>query len=444
MDETHPHAFCDFLHRFKMKEVKAVIRQVCGARVVDVQNRAAVDIYSQTIPYEKQQVIKTLLLDLRKGHHPDQPYPAPGATGTRRVGTSVVQTRISLSAAPSGYDYLSQPTIANTEAGGRSGPTLPTSSPDVETGAPPVGAKYMKAVDQAVIDARVVEFIERTNNDAMRQGVCASCARLLFQSALETVLVRDIPNRHLLRPAVSHTAHELTDGMLLAGGTHEMDGNVDLCQECLGRLNNGRRPKLSLANGMWVGSVPAELQDLTLPERILISLAFPAAYVVKLYPSGKRGAGWQQDRLNSGLRGNVSSYKLDQQQISDMVGVGLTVPPPASILSATLAITYIGSNNLPKRCLPGTFRVRRHRVARALQWLKANNPLYSNVQISSERLDQLPTNAVPNEVLETLRWSTDVDQLEHEHESYVPPNEPDEGKQNQVLVNIIDMSDHGR
>jgi hypothetical protein len=228
---------------------------------------------------------------------------------------------------------------------------------------------------------------------------------------MDQVVVEDIPNRNLLRPVVPHMSHELTDGMLLAGGTQQLDDQVYLCHECSGRLTATQRPKLSLANGMWIGSIPAELQDLTLPEWILISLAFPAAYVVKLYPSGRRGAGWQNDRLNSGLRGNVSTYKLDQQQISGMVGLTV-VPPPAEILSATLAITYVGLNNFPKRCLPGTFRVRRSRVARALVWLKVHNPLYANMEISAANLEQLPTNAVPVQILDTVRVSNDLDLLD--------------------------------
>ncbi|KAJ2915818.1 hypothetical protein MD484_g4610, partial [Candolleomyces efflorescens] len=104
----------------------------------------------------------------------------------------------------------------------------------------------------------------------------------------------------------------------------------------------------------------------------------------------------------------------------------VTMPPPLSILSSTIAITYVGTNNLPKQCLPGTFRVRRHRVAAALAWLKEHNPLYGNIEISEDRLHDLPSNAVPDEVMETVRQSTDVDQLEREQATYVPNHEDDE------------------
>ncbi|KAJ2913508.1 hypothetical protein MD484_g6899, partial [Candolleomyces efflorescens] len=181
---------------------------------------------------------------------------------------------------------------------------------------------------------------------------------------------------------------------------------------------------------MWVGAVPKELSILTLPERILVALYFPAAYVVKLYPSGRRSSNWEQDRLNSGLKGNVSTYKLDQQMITDMISGTLEerlhMPAPPAILSATLAITFIGSNNLPQPCLRGNFRVRRGRVAQALQWLKANNPLYARITISETRLNNLPEDAVPAEIVNNVRHSTDVDQLDREHGSYIPLNDEDD------------------
>ncbi|KAN0141438.1 hypothetical protein V8E53_000683, partial [Lactarius tabidus] len=67
-------------------------------------------------------------------------------------------------------------------------------------------------------------------------------------------------------------AHILTDGMLLhltsvyfhtdAGGFTV----VSVCNTCLSYLHRDKTPPLSLANGMWIGKVPAELKILTLPE----------------------------------------------------------------------------------------------------------------------------------------------------------------------------------
>jgi hypothetical protein len=140
-----------------------------------------------------------------------------------------------------------------------------------------------------------------------------------------------------------------------------------------------------------------------------------------LYSKFNRVVNWADEKTQRGIKGNVSTYRLDQQLIADMVG--LTMPPPVKLLSATIAITYVGPKNIEKSCLPGTFRVRRRKVQKALTWLKANNPLYRNIVISNLRLDQLPLNDVPDEVFDTTRYSDDVGRLDEEHASYVPLND---------------------
>ncbi|KAH9014843.1 hypothetical protein EDB85DRAFT_1876210 [Lactarius pseudohatsudake] len=41
---------------------------------------------------------------------------------------------------------------------------------------------------------------------------------------------------------------------------------ANVCQSCTSDLRRDKMPVLSLANEMWVGDVPLELQILTLPE----------------------------------------------------------------------------------------------------------------------------------------------------------------------------------
>lgn len=286
-------------------------------------------------------------------------------------------------------------------------------------------SEYLKCVDRATCEASIQEFIDRTRNEALAQGVCCSCARQVFKSDLTAIQVGNIPHSEQLRPTQPHPSHALSaNGLLLHGGPYTMDQEVTLCSECTTRLESNRRPPLSLANGLWVGDVPPELSCLSLPERILISLYFPSAYVVKLYPCGKRSVDWNLKNLHSGIRGNVSTYKLDQNLIAGMVG--LTMPPPVAILSATMGITYVGLNKLPKAALPGTFSVNRLRIARALQWLKIHNPLYRNIEISLERLEQLPENGVPQNLLDNMRWEPDPNILDEEHATYVPLNEEED------------------
>ncbi|KAH9028292.1 hypothetical protein EDB85DRAFT_1816803, partial [Lactarius pseudohatsudake] len=86
---------------------------------------------------------------------------------------------------------------------------------------------------------------------------------------------------------------------------------------------------------MWVGAVPGELKILTLPERILVARHFPAAYIVKLYPKQKGARCWSAKGLQSGLRGNISTYRLNTDDIVKMTDAQI-MPPKSSILAATI------------------------------------------------------------------------------------------------------------
>ena len=101
------------------------------------------------------------------------------------------------------------------------------------------------------------------------------------------------------------------------------------------------------------------------------------------------------------------------------------MPPPASVLAATIGITFVGPKNLPQKTLPGFLRVTRARVRMALEWLKENNPLYNNIYISPARLEELPVDGVPEEISSVTRFSDDTCLLAQESAGYVP-EEPDD------------------
>lgn len=55
-----------------------------------------------------------------------------------------------------------------------------------------------------------------------------------------------------------------------------------------------------------------------------------------------------------------------------------------------------------------------------LVWLKANNPLYSDIEIATACLAQLPLNGVPEELAAVRKCSDDMVLLAQEHACYVP------------------------
>ncbi|KAJ3574092.1 hypothetical protein NP233_g1995 [Leucocoprinus birnbaumii] len=282
--------------------------------------------------------------------------------------------------------------------------------------------EFLEVVPDDVIKECVQAFIRRTGNDALGTRPCAACARIVPLGALvEFVTVDEIPNHQLLRPFRPHRMHNLVRGLLLHDSTQE-GSPLEICSTCFRRLKANKLPPLALANNMWIGAIPFQLRVLTLAERILVARYYPAVYIVKLYPKDPSVRYWDPNTLNNGLKGNVSTYPMDPNATAKFMNEPI-MPPPASVLSATIGVTLIGPRGFPERTMPDILRVRRSRVRDALEWLRENNPLYADIQVSADRLDALPEDGIPDEIMSTTRYSTDMDAVNREHETYVPQEE---------------------
>lgn len=280
---------------------------------------------------------------------------------------------------------------------------------------------FLNNPDETVKEQALARFIDRTGNYRTHQASCISCAQEHFIDEMNHVYLDEIPHRHLLTPVYRHPAQKLVAGMLLyTPGIFTADDRQSggICSNCLDDLQAGNIPVLSLVNGLWVGEVPDELQILNLPERLLVGLYFPAVYVIKLYPQQKGAKHWDPAALNSGVRGNVSTYQLNTPDIAAMIE-GKLLPHPPALLAATIAISIIGPNNLPVKSLPSFLSVNRSRVRNALLFLKKENHLYSDIIISEEKLRLLPEDGLPSELLTVIKYSNQQILLEREREGYV-------------------------
>lgn len=296
--------------------------------------------------------------------------------------------------------------------------------------------EYMDSPADDVVQDSLCQFIDRTSNKNLVFTLCMVCGRIHDAADGESMDITHIPNKQQLKPHIAHRGHLLVEGLLLHDpAIKEKDGKPmgKVCNECLRDLLKNRLPLYSLANDMWIGRIPHELAVLTLPEQVLIARYFPASYIVKLYPKNKAAWKWDRESLNSGIKGNVSTYRLDSTQIASMIE-GNLMPQPAMLIAATLGITIVGPRNLPERCMPGFLRVRRGRVKAALSWLKTNNPFYANIVISSERLNMLPVDAVPDELLVVAKYSNNCQLLEQEREGYVPSDENEEAENHEQVI----------
>lgn len=234
--------------------------------------------------------------------------------------------------------------------------------------------------------------------------------------------------KNLLLPSSVHPAHTLWNGMLLLTERIHGEGPITsawFCSECHRSLVLDRLQKFALANNMWIGPIPPQLSMLTLPEELLISRHYPRCYVVKLYP--RHGRGINPGHLQHGMTGNVTLYDMNTDDVVKMVE-GQFLPQAISVLPSILAITYLGTKKLPKNWLKSTFRVRRFVVHDALIWLKANNPLYADINIADELLAQLPEDDVPEEIGSTIQHDPDDDIAMRESDGYVPKDDYNTGE----------------
>ena len=254
--------------------------------------------------------------------------------------------------------------------------------------------QFLQPVSEQCQSACISSFIDATGNRAVSTTVCAVCAGHFFHHEVVSAKLDDLQAKNKLSPASPHPRHHLTNDMLLHRNEKSLSTDTDngacaiVCKTCVSYLNRDLTPPLSLANSLWIGDIPLELKILTLPERILIARFFPAAYIVKLYPKKKGAHMWAKKGLHCGLRGNVSTYRLNTNDVSSMVS-GNIMPPMPSILASTIGVTFVGPKNLPEKTMPGFLHVNRDCVRHALEWLKMNNPIYENITISMERLAQL-------------------------------------------------------
>ncbi|KAJ6497951.1 hypothetical protein C8R47DRAFT_1068862 [Mycena vitilis] len=259
---------------------------------------------------------------------------------------------------------------------------------------PPVSlleGPFLRAPTKEVIRSCTERYIDGTSNKALEKQTCLICARLLPMDETQEIDFDDLPNKRLLIPLYPHPAHRLRDIYLIHEDVMD-DATTYICHECYTHLNKDTRPSLALSNAMWIGRIPLQLEILTLPERILISLYFPAVFVVKLFPKGRNEHTWNQNTVNSGMKGNVSTYRLHRADIASLVS-GKTMPPTAAILSATIGVTFVGAKNVPLRILPVS---------------------------CATKAERLPWNAVPDEILETTRYDEDRTRLDAEQAGYVP------------------------
>jgi hypothetical protein len=151
-----------------------------------------------------------------------------------------------------------------------------------------------------------------------------------------------------------------------------------MCISCHKHLKKGESPAMALANGLWLGKVPAEMTNLTFVEKILISRIRHNWCIVKIAKGRYK------------MQANAISFQNPISKVCDVL------PPPIEELDQVLACIFTGPCQPTKQDVERTpLLVRRTKVGKALQWLKLNHTDYQDVEISDANLDKYPLNGTP-------------------------------------------------
>ena len=123
-----------------------------------------------------------------------------------------------------------------------------------------------------------------------------------------------------------------------------------LCEMCKADLQKSRIPRFSAANKMWIGDVPKELTDLTIPEMRLIAMYRHNSCIIKLKPIGNDTLSAQ-----SALKGNVITF------VQHLSNIAKSLPLSMDDLCSEIKIIFIGVQVSAKRvsvwvCLHASIR----------------------------------------------------------------------------------------
>lgn len=182
-----------------------------------------------------------------------------------------------------------------------------------------------------------------------------------------------------------------------------------ICSKCYESLSNGLIPTFSPTNNVWLGSIPPELQDLTIPEEKLISLYRHNSCIIKL-----QSPFHSTITAQTALKGNCITF------LQNVSSVATSLPLTLDDLSETLKVIFVG-HQPPKRLqLKRVLTVRKKKVVEALHWLKRYNPLYQNIKIDLLNVEKLPEDDVPESIMATIEQKI-VDEAEvSERTGYIP------------------------
>ena len=215
--------------------------------------------------------------------------------------------------------------------------------------------------------------------------ICTSCHRLLWEKSVQMFTIERYSNIDTkIRNLVLDEKYRISS----------INGSIYICHNCHKTLKSERVPTQSKAHGMDLEEVPYELKDLNNMEVLIICKRILFIKLVKL-PRGKQ----------KGIKGLAVNVPAD-------------LGPACNLLPRISADAHIISLKLKRKLeykqayLHDT--IQPENVLIALQYLKAHNPLYADIEINENWIQ---------------RWQDEDDQL-YDRIFSIEQNDIDSGLRN--------------
>ena len=247
-------------------------------------------------------------------------------------------------------------------------------------------------------------------NNFLNRKVCCSCSLFVPSFVkpdiqIHCYLPSGIPNLHQLRMNIKPThpqyqyhldrcvyqgdPNNLLKGLLLDESGIEYSGTplqLWLCSACLSDLSKNIIPSYSLANGSFIGKVPNNLPELTWMEEKVISRVRFNSCVLKLVES----------KLPSqkGFKGHL----IARCHNPDLL-LTFNMPQDINSICESMHIVLLDTKDEGRQlCLQranNIFKVRRDVITKWRLFLQQHHPLYKNVIIDYDILQEYPEEGPP-------------------------------------------------
>ena len=253
-----------------------------------------------------------------------------------------------------------------------------------------------------------------TSSEALKTFTCACCGEDIFANQSYEIPVEDVnldffrSENGVLPISFPYTSGILKDlivcpkGVLMNSCSHY---SFIFCSECWISLRSQRLPSLALANDLYLGEIPYELQNLTYVEELMIALCRAKCSIFHLCES-KRGS--VSSISQTAFRGHIIIYPQNPSSVASFL------PPPIEEITSLICILFVGASKptlkwLHEKAKP--LAVRANKVRDALIWLKKHNILYKDIVLNENVLHSLPDDGILPFYIEHISSSQDQDSL---------------------------------